>query len=574
MDANPSTTTRESAVALHRGGKIAEAAALYEVLLESDPSDADLWGFLSIAQLRLERTCDALASWRKCLSFGVAAPSKLRNIANFLLAMRQRIGSGAEPVEFLDGLDIPDWPGGLPLDKDNKAIVLALARCLIDFDRQEPAERLLESALAGLPDDPDLLATLTHVMIAGGKAEKALDLLRPLTSGAHRENGMLLIVHGAAATAAKRREEAEIISRRAREAVPVFLSAKKPTQRLLVGVLNRAPRFIGKARTPKDLHFSQGLAVTLLKGMNDVFRLLSVFPPEAGKEALAGLPPPEVIFNNWVAPEILSKAGALEFISDYADGFGVPVINHPRGVYQTTRQRNAERLAGIPDLVVPRVLRIVNEPERRELLPAMIGEELGFPVIIRDPFTQVGGKMVRIGTPDELAAYLSKVEQPQLYAIEYFDNPVAPGVYRKIRAAVIGDELLITNIRFAVQWNVHLVTDAGERRKVMAFDTTGKAAALAHDIRRRPEETLGKPAMAALREVRARTPLDFFGIDFDILPDGRLLFFEANAAMYFGFRTFEELPETIRAQKDAIRRLFETPPASSSRACAGSAPPA
>ena len=46
----------------------------------------------------------------------------------------------------------------------------------------------------------------------------------------------------------------------------------------------------------------------------------------------------------------------------------------------------------------------------------------------------------------------------------------------------------------------------------------------------------GNPAMAALQEIRVRTPLDIFGIDFDLMPDSRILSFETNAAMNLGMR--------------------------------------
>jgi hypothetical protein len=34
-----------------------------------------------------------------------------------------------------------------------------------------------------------------------------------------------------------------------------------------------------------------------------------------------------------------------------------------------------------------------------------------------------------------------------------------------------------------------------------------------------------------LRAIAGRIPLDIFGIDFDVDPDGRVIFFEANATM-------------------------------------------
>ena len=65
--------------------------------------------------------------------------------------------------------------------------------------------------------------------------------------------------------------------------------------------------------------------------------------------------------------------------------------------------------------------------------------------------------------------------------------------------------------------------------------------------------------MTAPHEIRARTPLDIFGIDFDLMPDGRILFFETNAAMNLGMRE-DDVPETFLAMRAAYRRLFENPP--------------
>lgn len=547
--------TRERAIALHQAGKIGEAAAIYAHLLRKNPDDADIWGLLSIAQLRLDRIAEALASWRTCLSIETTIPLRLRNITNFVIAMQLKDRITAQSAAFLDRIDIPDWPKDLPLDKDSRPFIVALARGLAHFGRKDEALRLLDSILARCADDADFLAAATPAMMEAGAPEKISELLDVHTAGDQSNNGALLIAHAAAEKAAGRHRESEALSRRAREAIPTFLSAKMPNQRLLIGVLNVAPRFIKEVCSSAKLHFSANVPATLLMKMKDEFRFLSIFPEaESTKAALIRLPRPQLIVNNWTNAEILSSANALEFIADYADSFGLPVINHPRRAWHTTRQRNAERLTGIPDLVVPRIMRIANDPEKRPLLVQVIGEELGFPVIIRSPFTQEGMETVKIETPAELADYLSSAKDGHLYAIKYIHNPVPEGAYRKIRAVVIGGELLMLHVRFGALWNVHRAKD---KRNLMAFDTKGTALALAQRILRQPEETLGKPAMAALREIQARTPLDYFGIDFDLLPDGRILFFEANAAMNFAMEEGDDLPEIIDAVKNAFRRLFD-----------------
>ncbi|WP_162914025.1 hypothetical protein [Taklimakanibacter lacteus] len=556
---------RDRALALHKAGRIVEAIDAYETILRAEPANADILGLLSVAQLRLGQEKKGLASWRKSLALEKTVPGRLRNIANFLLAMQQmdevrslQPGYEGLTTDFLDGLEIPDWPQDLPLDKAGRSVIVALAQCLVDFNHRKEALRLLDSALAGLSGDPDFLAVAIPVMLEAGDAEKALALLQPLTAESQRDNGALLIAHAAAAAAMERAEEAQALSRRAREAVPVYLSRKMPNQRMLIGVLSPEPKIITRAFTPFVFHFNAATPATLVSKMNDEFRFLSIFPQsQSTAGALAALPRPQIIINNWVNAEVLTKPDTLDFISAYADSFGVPVINHPRRAAVTTRQHNAERLAGIPNVIVPRVLRIINEPEKRGLVVRVVEEKVGFPVIIRNTFGQKGWETAKIETAAELSAYLANAQDPQLYAIEYFHNTIAEGAHRKIRAAVIGGELFVLHVHFGAQWNVHRAED---RRGLTAFDTGGTATAFAQEILKRPEAALGKPAMEALREIRNRTPLDIYGIDFNLMPDGRILFFEANAAMHISMREREDLPETRLAMRKAYRRLFENPP--------------
>src|SRR4051794_32199688 len=53
----------------------------------------------------------------------------------------------------------------------------------------------------------------------------------------------------------------------------------------------------------------------------------------------------------------------------------------------------------------------------------------------------------------------------------------------------------------------------------------------------------------ALDTLRDRMPLDFFGLDFGISGDGRLVLFEANATMEF-------MPNLFLPQFDYLRRCY------------------
>lgn len=556
---------RKLAVELHHLGKFGKAAEIYAILLEADPDNTDILGLLSIADLALGKTSEALNNLRKSQSLEKTIPGKFRNLVNFLLAMQKldevgtlRSEHRARCLDFLDRFEIPDWPSEIALDKDKQSIVLALVRCLIRLNRKQAGLQLLDSALIQLSVDPDFVLAAVPLMLEADSAEKAADLLQPLTSGSPENMSSLLIAHAAAATAAGRKEEAEALSLRAREAVPIFLSRKMPDQRMLVGVLSLAPSIISRPVTPMALHFSANISAALVSVMNDEFRFVSMFPrAQSAKKAMAELPQPQLIINNWVNAETLCTPDLLDFISGYADSFGVPVINHPRKASLTTRQLNAERLAGIPGVRVPRIIRFVNEAQTREAALLAIERAIGFPVIIRNPFGQKGWETVKIDTAAELATRLASSPYPQLYAIEYIHNALAEGVFRKIRAVVIGDELFMHHVHLGAQWNVHRASD---RKNIVAFDIEGAPAVFEQKVLSRPEEALGKSAMTALHEIRKRMPLDVYGIDFDLMPDGSILYFEANASMRISLREREGISETRMAMRQAYRKLMENPP--------------
>lgn len=375
MIADAQQASRDQALALHKAGNVREAACMYKELLRTDPADAGLWGLLSVAQLRLDENQAAAASWRQSLAAETAIPGRLRNIANFLLAMQQKDkfdslqpGYAGPDLDFLHGLSIPDWPPDIPLDAPHRPIVIALARCLVDFDRKDEARRLLDSALAIVPDDLKFLAAVAPIMIDAGAPDAVLARLEPFTEQMTAENASLFLAYAAALLAAGDTVKAVALHQSVCAALSAYATPALTSQRRLIGVLSPMPGISRETMTPAGLHFSKNTPATLAARLNDEFRFLSLFPRAASvATALAGFPTPDLLINNWVNAEHLSKADDLAFISGFADSFGIPVINHPRKAAITTRQRNAERLADIPDLVVPRVLRVINTPERRDL---------------------------------------------------------------------------------------------------------------------------------------------------------------------------------------------------------------
>ncbi len=74
------------------------------------------------------------------------------------------------------------------------------------------------------------------------------------------------------------------------------------------------------------------------------------------------------------------------------------------------------------------------------------------------------------------------------------------------------------------------------------------------DFLENPEAALGARAWRAIGEVGKRLDLDFAGVDFAVLADGRALLFEANATMF----VHPEPPDSALAHKNPfVQRILE-----------------
>jgi hypothetical protein len=225
-------------------------------------------------------------------------------------------------------------------------------------------------------------------------------------------------------------------------------------------------------------------------------------------------------------------------------GYRGRVINRPEAVEQSTRERVAAALDGIENLVVPSTLRLGRRGG--PLLKRLEARgQLKLPAIVRAAGTH-GGEIVG------LCRDFAEVERAVAGApgdsivTEYVDYRSADGIFRKFRIFVIGDRLVFRHVVFADQWSAHA-------RDRVAF--LERHPAMVAEWRQWCEgelALLGEPVVATLHRIRERLPLDFFGIDFGLLPDGRVLLFEANATMnFFPFPSAEAFPFSLRPLRPA-----------------------
>jgi tetratricopeptide (TPR) repeat protein len=189
-----------------------------------------------------------------------------------------------------------------------------------------------------------------------------------------------------------------------------------------------------------------------------------------------------------------------------------PVINAPRAVAETSRLANAARLAHIPHVVVPDVWR------------AAAHQPAAFPVIVRAPGAHMGRGMERVDNARAYRAARARVAgRPDVLAIRYVETQSPDGAWRKYRVMSVAGRRYPLHLAIGHRWDVHYFSAAMSERA----EYRAEEAAFLSD----PAGVLGAPAWTALERVFAVLGLDYAGIDFGRLPDGRLVLFEANAAM-------------------------------------------
>jgi len=205
-----------------------------------------------------------------------------------------------------------------------------------------------------------------------------------------------------------------------------------------------------------------------------------------------------------------------------AEKLGKPVVNAPGNILRTTRDATADLLADIPACRVPRILRLdagtdASVAALAALLPC------AFPVLARPAGTHGGDDFEKIESLDELARFLARHPKADHYVTEYVDYASPDGHFRKYRFMFVGDEILPYHLAIGNDWKVHHIsTDMADQPWMQQEE----AAFLAD-----PAAVFNAANYQALRAVRERFGLDYFGIDCGLDPDGNLVVFEVNASM-------------------------------------------
>lgn len=228
----------------------------------------------------------------------------------------------------------------------------------------------------------------------------------------------------------------------------------------------------------------------------------------------AALPKYDVVLN--AIAESRDAVPYLERAERFMRAQSAPALNHSERVLAISRERLPQTLASV-DADVPSVTEVERETLRRG------GAPIGYPSIVRPVGSHAGHDLSRVSNEEELRSYLSSTQASAFFVSPFVDYASDDGYYRKYRFVYVDGEPFPVHEAISQKWMIHYYNAQMAEHQWMRDEEADFLA----DPWVRFSGALGE----AIRAIAPAAGLEYFGIDCAIGRDGRLLVFEADAAM-------------------------------------------
>jgi glutathione synthase/RimK-type ligase-like ATP-grasp enzyme len=303
------------------------------------------------------------------------------------------------------------------------------------------------------------------------------------------------------------------------------LNAKYPTKNDAISVLRLISGEGATVHTPHD----NGSFVVTVQGhweadhilfcdefRTTTFSVLNDTDPEALIEQARHA---QIVVNAIADPDLHNAT--LQIVEQARSSIRAPMINPSDRILRHTRDQVSKALGGVNNLVIPKTVRLSSS-----LGIDINAHGMRYPVIVRKCGTQTGKTMELVRTSVQLNNYCTILgSTPDIYLSEFIDFCSSDGLYRKYRVRIAGNKLCHNHMFFGNSWKVH----GHAARELMLRNQwmINEENAFLNDN----SSVISKSVHNALIDINSRVGVDFYGIDFAILPNGDVLLFEANASM-------------------------------------------
>jgi Flp pilus assembly protein TadD/glutathione synthase/RimK-type ligase-like ATP-grasp enzyme len=408
-------------------------------------------------------------------------------------------------------------------------LLIELADMMIELEQHDSALEILNNATKALPSDAKLQASVGLIQMTRGDFSNALKTLTAVDQTIQPKTDLSLLVRIYQCAGMLGDDDLkQSVMDRAVNAHPVYIAPRSAGQKKNILIMDNTPKLSQTITSPKDLFLTGNYPTQLSEKLHAEFHFSSILANnQASRDAKCSLPKPDLIINNNVNGEAITLADSLGDLALFIDGFAVPVINHPNQAIKTTRTESAKLIKNISNLIAPKTQLYSRKQLSDKELVEHIEEKFDYPLITRTLTKQQGVGMTKVDDSSALIAIMPDIPD-DFYVTQFVDSRGESGFYRKIRAAVVGNDIIIVRVDYDTHWNIH-GRKSGDRVKF--YKDRPELLAIESRICANPGSELGPAVLPTLREIRKRIPLEIFGIDFDVNPEGKVVFYEANASM-------------------------------------------
>lgn len=373
-----------------------------------------------------------------------------------------------------------------------------LAMILDELGAAKEALQAYESALERLPQFTAALVGKANLLLRDGRVDEArvsFDIalgVEPDSVAAHLGMYELLQIKGDLGPAVAHQRRA------------------LQHQRLYMHTAPNAARSVLVLCAPGDWQANIPVDFLFDRNTTSVHKLYLV---DAARLHADPLPPYDVLFN--AIAESNEARIYLELARRFIDSASAPLLNAPERVLGVGRRQLGQTLANVDCTVAP-IVEIERGALGTESLP------FAYPVIVRPVGSHAGHYLERANSPEELAAYATRVDA-QMFFVSPFIDYSNDGLFRKYRIVFVDGEPYPVHLAISPNWMIHYYNAPMAEHPWMREE---EARFLA-DLR----SVFHGPLDEALHALAAAVGLEYFGIDCSIGRDQRLLVFEADPAM-------------------------------------------
>jgi len=320
-------------------------------------------------------------------------------------------------------------------------------------------------------------------------------------------------------------------------------------------IVTSGPEVIDNYRKPLNMRLGGNFTSQIVRrGLGNARYVSVVANSRRLGRGLRKMDKPDLLINGVTHGERLGNKALFDAAVSCANQWDIPVLNRPEAAYDTARDKLYQLIRDIPGVLAPKTqfFRFAPEESAQDMLSA-VEKEFEYPVILRNPMFQDGIDMELCENATEALEVLPKLDGT-FYAIEFIKNQPVKGIFRKIRVVFIGDNLHLTRMDHGTDWKIH--GHRGKPHRVAFYDEHPELLQLEIDASEDPPKFLGENVVEALRAMRSAIKLDYFGIDFDITEDQKVLVFEANANMNLMGKANMDRPHPPAAEKRMVDDFF------------------